>query len=107
MTAEAVFTVDGTTIRIRVFVQPRASRPGVAGVHGDALKVRVAAPPEDGRANDEVCRLLALALSVSRRALAVSAGHTSRTKTVEIACADTTAAEADAAVQRLATLTGS
>ncbi|MCL4292144.1 MAG: DUF167 domain-containing protein [Acidimicrobiia bacterium] len=99
MTDRAVFTVDGTTIRIRVFVQPRASRPGIAGVHGDALKVRVAAPPEDGRANEEVCRLLALALSVSRRAVTVSAGHTSRTKTVEIASDDTAAA--DAAISRL------
>lgn len=98
MTAEAVFTVDGTTIRIRVFVQPRASRPGVAGVHGDALKVRVAAPPEDGRANDEVCHLLARALRVHRRAVVVSAGHTSRAKTVEVGCPDAATAAARAAL---------
>lgn len=75
--------------------------PSIDGVSiaASALKVRVAAPPEDGRANEEVCRLLALALSVSRRAVTVSAGHTSRTKTVEIASDDTAAA--DAAISRL------
>jgi len=99
VTAGAVFTVDGTTLRVRVFVQPRSSRPGVAGVHGDALRVRVAAPPEGGRANEEVVHLLARDLHVPRRTVAVTSGHSSRMKTVEIACVDTTAA--DAAISRL------
>lgn len=98
MTGGAVFAVDGTTLRIQVFVQPRSSRPGIAGRHGDALKIRVAAPPEDGRANDEVGRLLARELRVHRRAVVVSAGHISRAKTVEVGCPDAATAAARAAL---------
>ncbi len=90
---EGPFEVDGPTIRIRVFVQPRSARPGIAGRHGDALKVRVAAPPEDGRANEEVCRLLAGVLGVPRRAVTVISGQASRAKAMDIACADAATAE--------------
>jgi uncharacterized protein (TIGR00251 family) len=97
-----VFTVAGSTITVRVFAQPRSSRPGIAGRHGDALKVRVAAPPEDGRANDEVCRLLARALGVPRRSVRVTSGRTSRTKTVEVECHGTpTVAGTAAGLRRL------
>lgn len=54
------------------------------GTHGDALKVRVTAPPEGGRANDEVIRLLAGALGVPRSAVEIVAGHTSRRKRVRV-----------------------
>ncbi len=74
--------------------------PSIDGVSiaASALKVRVAAPPEDGRANEEVCRLLARALRVHRRAVVVSAGHTSRAKTVEVGCPDAATAAARAAL---------
>lgn len=87
-----VAEVVGDRVRIRVVVQPRAARPGIVGRHGDALKVRVSAPPEDGRANDEVCRVLADGLGVPRRSVTITAGHASRAKTVDVACADAAAA---------------
>jgi uncharacterized protein (TIGR00251 family) len=63
-------------------VSPGARRPGIGGRHGDAWKVRVAAPPEDGRANEAVLALLAKTLEVSRGRLALVSGHRSRDKVV-------------------------
>jgi uncharacterized protein (TIGR00251 family) len=71
-------------VRISVRVQPRASRNGIAGLHGDALRIRVHAPPVDGAANEAVVEVLAAALGVPRGAVRVVAGAASRTKVVEI-----------------------
>jgi uncharacterized protein (TIGR00251 family) len=64
---------------------PNASRNEVAGWHGDALKVKVHAPPVDGRANEVLCDFLAATLGVPRRAVTVLHGETSRQKVVHIA----------------------
>jgi hypothetical protein len=58
-----------------VHVQPRSKRTGIDGMHGDALRVRVNAPPVDGAANDAVIELLSVALGVPKRAVSVVAGH--------------------------------
>jgi uncharacterized protein len=71
-------------VRFSVHVQPRASRSEVCGVHGDALKVRLAAPPVDGAANDALVALLADELAIARRAIRIVAGGSSRSKTVEV-----------------------
>lgn len=72
-------------VRFSVHVQPRASRSEVAGVHGDALKVRVSAPPVEGAANAAVVELLAKVFAVGRRDVMILAGESSRSKVVEIA----------------------
>jgi len=72
------------SVRFNVRVQPRASRAGVDGLHGDALRVRVNAPPVDGAANEAVVELLAELLKVPRRAVRVVAGESSRSKVVEV-----------------------
>jgi uncharacterized protein (TIGR00251 family) len=69
-------------VQLRLHVQPGASRTGMAGLHGDALKVRVAAPPADGRANRELLDFLAEALGVARIRIALIKGETGRRKTV-------------------------
>ena len=71
--------------RLQLRVSPGASRAEVVGRHGDAWKVRVAAAPEAGRANDAVVRLLAEALDLPRRDVAIVAGHTGRDKVVSLA----------------------
>lgn len=71
-------------VRFAVRVQPRSSRAGVDGVHGDALRVRVNAPPVDGAANEAVVELLAKALGVAKRAVRIVGGATSRSKTVDV-----------------------
>ena len=69
---------------LRVIVVPRASRTEIAGEHGDALKIRLAAPPVDGAANDELIAFLAKRLGVPRGALTIAAGATSRRKSVRV-----------------------
>ena len=71
--------------RFRVHVQPRASKNEMVGTHGDALKVRLTAPPVDSAANDGLVALLAEALGVARRDVQIVAGATSRAKVVEVA----------------------
>jgi uncharacterized protein (TIGR00251 family) len=71
-------------IRLRLRVSPGSRRTEVAGRHGDGWKVRVAAPPEGGRANDAVLELLAERLELPRRALSIVSGHRGRDKVVEM-----------------------
>ena len=71
--------------RLRLRVSPGAVRAGVVGRHGDAWKIRVAAAPEAGRANDAVVRLLADTLSLPRDAVRLVSGHGGRDKIVELA----------------------
>lgn len=63
---------------------PRASRDEVAGVAGDAIRVRLTAPPVDGAANEALVRLVAGRLDVSRSAVVLVSGHTGRSKVVEV-----------------------
>jgi len=83
VSALAVNERDGR-VRFSVHVQPRATRTEIVGVHGSALKIRVAAPPVDGAANDELVRFLSKLFAVSRRDVRILAGDTSRLKVVEI-----------------------
>ena len=78
-----MFVVAPTT-RLRLRVAPGAARPGVVGRHGDAWKLRVAAPPEHGRANDAVVELLAATLDVPRSSVTLLSGGGSRDKIVEL-----------------------
>jgi uncharacterized protein (TIGR00251 family) len=72
------------TVRLRVHVQPRASRNEIVGLHGEALKVRLQAPPVDDAANEALIELIAGALGVSRRAVRIVAGARARSKMVEV-----------------------
>jgi hypothetical protein len=74
---------DGT-LNFKVQVVPRASRSEIVGEHNGALRVRIAAPPVDGAANDELVRTLARALGVKRGAIEITAGQTSKTKQVRV-----------------------
>ena len=76
-------TRDG--VRIRLHIQPRAARTELAGVFGDALKVRLKSPPVDGAANDELVRFLAETLGVPRTGVELVSGHSGRRKTVRVA----------------------
>jgi len=83
--ATELYQVEGDgTVVVSLHVQPGAARAGVAGRHGDALKVKVAEAPEGGRANVAVRRLLADALGVRPGDVEVVSGSTSRRKRVRI-----------------------
>lgn len=85
---------DGDGVRLSVKVVPGASRSRVMGVFDKALRIAVAAPPEDGRANAEVLRFLADVLGVKRSAIRIVQGQTSRLKRVQIAALSIEAAAA-------------
>lgn len=81
-------TADGVTLAVRL--TPKGGRDAIDGVETmsdgrSVLKARVRAVPEDGKANAALIELLAKALKVARSCVTVSAGHTSRVKTLEIA----------------------
>ena len=69
---------------LTVHVQPKASRTEYVGIYGNALKIRVAAPPVDGAANDELVRFLAERCAVPPRSISIHAGAKSRSKRVII-----------------------
>jgi uncharacterized protein len=71
-------------MRIDVFATPNASRTRVGGVHDGALKVRVVAVPEKGRANDAIVLALAKALDVRKSQIQLVGGAASRRKTFEV-----------------------
>jgi uncharacterized protein (TIGR00251 family) len=73
-----------TSTRVRLRVSPGAKRNELVGRHGEGWKVRVAAPPEGGRANDAVLDLLARELSLPRRSLSIVSGQATREKVVQM-----------------------
>ena len=75
---------ESGAIVLALHVQPGARRTEAAGTHGDALKIRLAAQPVDGKANAELLRFLAEAFGVPLRQVAIERGETSRQKVVRI-----------------------
>jgi len=69
-------------LKFKVFVQPRSSKNMIAGLHGDALKIKLTAPPVDGAANKMCIKYLAKCLNVPKSSMEIISGHTSRTKLV-------------------------
>lgn len=77
--------VVASTTRVRLTVTPGAAKAGVVGRHGDGWKLRVAAAPERGKANDAVLALLAETLALPRANVSLVSGAGSRNKIVELA----------------------
>lgn len=77
----------GTGCELWVQVVPNAGRTAVAGLHDGALRVRLAAPPIEGRANAELLQWLARALGLPRRAVTLAGGDLSRRKRLHVDCA--------------------
>ncbi len=71
-------------IVLAVHVQPQAKRTEVAGVHGDSLKIRLAAPPLDNRANEALVAFVAERFGLARRDVTLVAGEKSRDKRLEV-----------------------
>ena len=81
-------STDGT-LTLTLHIQPGAKKTEFAGLHGDALKIRLAAPPVDGKANEALVRFVADTLGLPRSAVELKSGHTSRRKVLEVSGADT------------------
>lgn len=76
-------TADGWLLALHV--QPGAKTSAVTGMHGDALKIRISAPPVEGKANAALIAFIAAKLSVPKRQVSVERGTSSREKTVKVA----------------------
>ena len=87
---------DGSVI-LTLHIQPGAKKTEIAGLHGEALKIRLAAPPVDGKANAALIAFLAKACGVSKSSVELVSGDTSRAKRVRVTGADTATVEALAA----------
>ena len=82
------FRRDGSDWLLAIHAQPGARKSGVAGLHGDALKIKLSAPPSEGRANAELLSYLAEALGVPRSAVQLERGASSRKKCVRVSRPD-------------------
>lgn len=69
-------------VLLTIHVQPNAARSTCAGLHGDALKIRISSPPIDGEANEALCRFLSEQLAVPISQVIIRAGHSARRKHV-------------------------
>lgn len=84
MSTASFIRADGPDSVLAVIAKPRAREDAIDGIHGDALKVRVAAPPVDGAANEALERHLAAVLGVGRSRVHVLRGATARNKRLRI-----------------------
>ena len=73
---------DGLAFKVRV--QPKSARNEIVGLHDDALKVKLTAPPVDGAANKACVAFLAKTLGVSKSSLEIVSGHKDRNKVVSV-----------------------
>ena len=73
---------DGVCFQVKVL--PRSSRCAVAGMHGEALKIKITAPPVEGKANEELVRFLATRLGIRAAQISIAAGDHSQIKTISV-----------------------
>jgi len=78
---------DGSAM-LALHIQPGAKRTEIAGLHGEALKIRLAAPPVDGKANEALLAFIATTLGVAKRSVSLESGASSRQKRVRVTDAD-------------------
>lgn len=77
---------SGNGSLISCFVQPRASRNQIMGVHGNELKIALTTPPVEGKANKDLCAFFAKLFHVSKGSVAVVMGETNRHKVLAVSC---------------------
>jgi len=78
-------------ITLTLHIQPGAKKTEFAGLHGDALKIRLAAPPVDGKANEALIRFIADTLKLPKNAVNLKSGQASRRKVLEVSGGDPSA----------------
>jgi uncharacterized protein (TIGR00251 family) len=83
-TLSDIITEHQAACVIHCWIQPRASKTSIIGLHDGSLKISLTAPPVDGQANAELCKYLAKHLDFSKSSVTISAGDTSRRKSVRI-----------------------
>ncbi len=77
-------TRNGDDLVIRLYIQPKASRDQIVGLHGDELKIAITAPPVDGKANGHLAKYLAKQFRVAKGQVVIEKGELGRHKQVRI-----------------------
>jgi len=85
MSSPAPYSWDGDRLTLSVRVQPRASKDEIVGIQGNHLKIRITAPPVDGRANAYLIQYLAQVFAVPKTRIALLSGESGREKRLLIA----------------------
>jgi hypothetical protein len=80
--------LSGNSINIQVQIQPRSSKDQIVGLHNGRLKIKISAPPVDGKANQALIEFIAKALGVSKSKVEIVKGHSSKLKTLKISGID-------------------
>ncbi|WP_261846983.1 DUF167 family protein YggU [Pectobacterium araliae] len=80
----SAITRHGDALVIRLYIQPKASRDQIVGLHGDELKVAITAPPVDGQANAHLTKFLAKQFRVAKRLVVIEKGELGRHKQIRI-----------------------
>lgn len=97
----AYLTIRGLDLELRVKAVPGARRSELVGALGDRLKIRVSAPPEDGKANAAIVAVIAKALGVNERAVELTSGHANPLKAFVLRGSAARAAEIAATLAEL------
>lgn len=84
MTLSDIIKEGKNSITVPCWIQPKASKNRIIGIHGNYLKISLAAPPVDGKANAALCKFLAKKICVSKSSVSIIAGLQSRRKIVKI-----------------------
>ena len=71
-------------LKVKIKVEPRSSRSGIVGPYGDALKVKLTAPPVEGKANDELIEVLAKGFGIAKKDIEIASGQSSKNKIVKL-----------------------
>ncbi len=75
---------DGADLVLRLYIQPKASRDKIVGLHGDELKIAITAPPIDGKANAHLSKYLAKQFKVAKGLISIEKGELGRHKQVRV-----------------------
>ncbi|KTC73889.1 hypothetical protein Lbir_0945 [Legionella birminghamensis] len=82
------YKLEADQLILYLYIQPGAKKTEICGLHGQSLKIKLAAPPVDGKANKALIKFLAVKLGVALSAISLRAGEKSRTKTVGVQSAN-------------------
>ncbi|UCD90606.1 MAG: YggU family protein [Desulfobacterales bacterium] len=105
----ALIKEDTDGITFKVYIQPRSSKNMIIGPHGDAIKIKLTAPPVDNAANKMCIEYLAKCFKVPKKSIEIVSGHNSRTKRIHLRYTrenNATRAEQDRIKQRVISLIG-
>jgi uncharacterized protein (TIGR00251 family) len=75
---------DGPDLILKLYIQPKASRDSLVGLHGDEIKIAITAPPVDGKANIHLAKFLAKQFKVAKRQITIEKGVLGRHKQIRI-----------------------